>query len=119
MPEQVYTSQEVDFGESAHLFWPSFGGLAVPAHRILEITTLTLNYFPKDTGGILGRLGISGRDAADATSWCLQIVYVEPKKTLHLTFPSPLRLEAGGYVGIAFTSEGPGTIFVEANGALV
>ena len=122
MPEQVYSSQEVDFGSSAKLFWvQGFDGdnSVVPAHRILEITTLTLNFFPKDTGGTLGRAGISGRDAAGTTMWCVQVVYVEPKKTVHLTFPKPLRLEAGGHVEIGFTSEGPGTISVDANGVLV
>jgi len=125
MPEQVYSSQEVDFGSYAPMYWVRDfdGGSVVPAHRTLEITTLTLNYFPKDTGGTLGRVDISGRDAADVGTgtamWRLQIVYVEPKKTVHLTFPKPLRLEAGGHVEIGFTSEGPGTMSVEANGALV
>ena len=126
MPEQVYSSQEVDFGSYAKLFWvQGFDGdnSVVPAHRTLEITTLTLNYFPNDTGGTLGRADISGRDAADlgtgTAMWRVQIVYVEPKKTVHLTFPKPLRLEAGGHVEIGFTSEGPGTITVDANGALV
>lgn len=51
--------------------------------------------------------------------WRLQIVYVEPKKTVHLTFPKALRLEAGGHVEIGFVEEGPGMIVVEANGVLV
>ena len=46
-------------------------------------------------------------------------MYVEPKKTVRLTFPAALRLESGGYVEIGFTSEGPGTILVEANGQLI
>ena len=126
MPEQVYSSQEVDFGSYAKLFWvQGFDGdnSVVPAHRTLEVTTLTLNFFPKDTGGTLGRADISGRDAADlgtgTAMWRVQVVYVEPKKTVHLTFPKPLRLEAGGHVEIGFTSEGPGTISVDANGVLV
>lgn len=48
-----------------------------------------------------------------------QVVYVEPNKTKHLTFPVPLRLDAGGHVEIGFTSDGPGTIIVEMNGRLV
>jgi hypothetical protein len=36
-----------------------------------------------------------------------------------LTFPTPLRLEAGGHVEIGFTSDGPGTISVSMNGRLV
>jgi hypothetical protein len=122
MLKQVYSSQAVDFGNYAKLFWiQGFDGdgSVVPAHRTLEVTTLTLNYFPKDTGGILGRADISGRDAAGTAIWRAQIVYVEPKKTVHLTFPKPLRLEAGGHVEIGFTSEGPGTITVDANGELV
>jgi hypothetical protein len=126
MPEQVYSAQEVDFGSYAKLFWVQGfdgDGSVVPAHRTLEITTLTLNYFPKDTGGTIGRADISGRDAADLETgtaiWRVQVVYVEPKKTVHLTFPKPLRLEAGGHVEIGFTDEGPGTILVDANGALV
>lgn len=126
MPTQVYSSQEVDFGSYAKLFWvQGFDGdnSVVPANRTLEITTLTLNFFPKDTAGTLGRADISGRDTADlgtgTAMWRVQIVYVEPKKTVHLTFPNPLRLEAGGHVEIGFTSEGPGTITVDANGVLV
>ncbi len=126
MPEQVYSSQEVDFGSYAKLFWVQGfdgDGSVVPAHRTLEITTLTLNYFPSDTGGTLGRADIAGRDAPDLSTgtaiWRVQSVYVEPKKTVHLTFPQPLRLEAGGHVEIGFTSEGPGTITVDANGTLV
>jgi len=34
-------------------------------------------------------------------AWMLQIVYVEPKKTLHLTFPQGLKLEAGGIVQLS------------------
>jgi hypothetical protein len=118
MPEQVYSAQEAEFGSPAKkLSWYQ-GFDVVPEHRTLEITTFTLNFFPKDTG-TLGRAGIGARDAAGNTMWALQSIYVEPKKTTHLTFPRPLRLEAGGYVEIEFVLEGPGTILVEANGALV
>ena len=127
MPEQqVYSSQEVDFGGYVKMFWvQGFGGdgSVVPANHTLEITTLTVNFFPKQTGGTLGRTDISGRDTPDlgtgTTMWRLQVVYVEPKKTVHLTFPKALRLEAGGHVEIGFAEEGPGTISVEANGVLV
>jgi hypothetical protein len=51
--------------------------------------------------------------------WSLQAVYVEPKRTVHLTFPKALRLEAGGHVEVGFLDEGPGSILVEANGVLV
>ena len=127
MPEQqVYSPQEVDFGNYVKMSWvQGFGGdgSVVPANHTLEITTLTINYFPKQTGGTLGRVDIAGRDAGGLETgtamWRLQVVYVEPKKTVHLTFPKALRLEAGGHVEIGFVEEGPGTIFVEANGVLV
>jgi hypothetical protein len=127
MPQQqVYSAQEVDFGNYIKMFSAqgfAGDGSVVPANHTLEITTLTINYFPKQTGGTLGRVDIAGRDAAGigtgAAMWRLQAVYAEPKKTVHLTFPKALRLEAGGHVEIGFVEEGPGTILVEANGVLV
>lgn len=123
--QQVYSPQEVTFGHYVKMFWvQGFGadGSTVPPHKRLEITTLTLNFFPS-AGGTIGRLDIAGRNAPDLSTgtamWRLQAVYVEPKKTVHLTFPNALRLEAGGHVELGFTSEGPGTILVEANGLLV
>ena len=118
---QVYSSQDVTFGHSVKMFWDhGFGanGLTVPPNKTLEITTLTVNFFPSAVGTV-GRADICGRNAANTSMWRLQVVYVEPKKTVHLTFPAALRLEPGGYIEIGFTSEGPGTIFVEANGQLV
>ena|ERR1700730_5578534 len=124
--KQVYSSSEVDFGKYVKMFWVqgfAGDGSVVPANHILEITMLTVNYFPGQTGGTLGRLDIAGRDAPDLETgnavWRRQVVYVEPKKTLHLTFPNALRLEAGGHVEIGFVDEGPGAILVEANGVLV
>jgi|GEM_PF-2854070 len=124
--QQVYSAQEVDFGNYEKLFWvQGFGadGSTVPDHYTLEIATLTINYFPKDTGGTLGRLDISRRDTPDlgtgTAMWRIQAIYVEPHKTLHLPFPKTLRLEAGGHVEIGFVDDGPGTILVEANGVLV
>lgn len=127
MPEkQVYSPTAVDFGKYVTMGWvQGFGGngSVVPKKYTLEITTLTINYDPKETGGVLGRVDIAGRDAATLGSgnaiWRLQVVYVKPKKTVHLTFPKALRLEAGGHVEIGFVGEGPGTILVEANGVLV
>jgi hypothetical protein len=124
--QQVYSPQEVDFGQYVKMFWvqgfPGDGSVVPPNHT-LEITTLTINYFPKDTGGTLGRADIAGRDAADLGTgtaiWRLQVVYVEPRKTVHMPFPKALKLEAGGHVEIGFVEEGPGTILVEANGVLV
>jgi hypothetical protein len=125
--QQVYSTQEVDFGAGYEkMFWVqgfAGDGSVVPADRTLEITTLTLNFFPNGTGGTVGRVDIAGRDAPDLSTgtsvWRLQAVYVEPKRTLHLTFPKALRLEAGGHVEIGFLDEGPGTMSVEANGLLV
>jgi hypothetical protein len=123
---QVYSRTQVDFGKYEKMFWvqgfPGDGSV-VPANHTLEITTLTFNYFPEQTGGVLGRADISGRDTPDlqtgTATWRIEVVYVEPKKTLHLTFPKALRLEAGGHVEVGFVDEGPGSIGVEANGVLV
>jgi hypothetical protein len=122
---QVYSSQEVGFGQYVKMFWvQGFGGdgSVVPPNHTLEVTALTLNFFPSG-GGTLGRLDISGRNAPDLSTgtamWRLQSIYLEPKKTVHLTFPIALRLESEGHLEIGFTSEGPGTILVEANGVLV
>jgi len=126
--QQVYSSAEAVFGQPyVKLYWvpgsafPGDGG-TVPPGQTLEITTITLNYFPKNKGK-LGRADIAGRDAPDVGTgtsvWRLQIVYVEPKKTVHLTFPKALRLEAGGHVELGFVVEGPGTITVDVNGVLV
>ena len=123
--EQVYSSQEVDFGNYVKMFWVqgfSGDGSVVPPHKVLEVTTITLNYFPSGEGSI-GRLDISGRNAPDLSTgtamWRLQAIYIDPRKTVHLTFPIALRLESGGHVEIGFTAEGPGTILAEANGVLV
>jgi hypothetical protein len=67
----------------------------------------------------LGRADIAGRDSSGTSVWRLQIVYVEPKQTVHLTFPKALGLEGGGHVEIGFVVEGPGKITVDANGVLV
>lgn len=123
---QVYSPQSVDFGDHAKMFWVqgfAGDGSVVPDEYTLEISTLTLNFFPGDTGGTLGRADIAGRDAADLNAgtavWRIEVVYIEPRKTLHLTFPRSLRLESGGHVEIGFLDEGPGSILVEANGLLI
>jgi hypothetical protein len=69
-------------------------------------------------GGV-GCPDIAGRDSSNSAVWRLQIVYVDPKKTVHLPFPKALRLEEGGYVEIGFVNDGPGTIFMSANGTLL
>jgi hypothetical protein len=120
MPQQVYTEGEVTFGSAGQrLFWNWDGDKSrVPPDRVLEIATVTLNYFPEG-GGSLGRADVAGRDSNGSAVWRLQIVYVESKKTRHLTFPKGLQLHAGGHVEIGFTSDGPGIIFVSINGYLV
>lgn len=119
MAEQVYSEQEVDFGNYIHFFWPwAAPNDIVPPHGILEIETLTLDYFPTGAG-VVGRADIAGRDAGNTAVWRLQSVYADPKKTVHLTFPRGLRLKAGGHVELGFTSDGPGKLFVSANGVLI
>ena len=116
--QQVYSEQSVPFGTYQTFFW-NWGGnnAVVPKGETLEITSATFNYFPAG-GGTVGRADLTGRDANGSAVWRTQVVYVEPKKTVHLTFPASLRLDAGGHVEVGFTSEGPGSIFVSLNGQL-
>jgi hypothetical protein len=118
--QQVFAENSVDFGQAAEkMHWNWSGDITtVPTHRALEIGAITFNYFPSG-GGTLGRCDVRGRDATGKAVWSVQIVYVQPNRTRHLTFPLPLRLDAGGHVEIGFTSDGPGTIFVSMNGRLV
>jgi hypothetical protein len=114
--QQIYSEVEAFFGKPyTKLSWGQF--VDVPPKKRLEITTLTLNYFP-DSGGTVGRADVCGRDVNNNAVWRLQIVYVEPHKTVHLAFPKALTLEAGGYAEIGFVVDGPGTIFISANGTL-
>jgi hypothetical protein len=114
--QQVFSEHEAFFGKPYTKL--SFGQFVdVPSKKLLEITTLTLNYFP-DGGGTVGRADVCGRDVNGSAVWRLQIVYVEPKKTVHLPFPKALKLQEGGYVEIGFVIDGPGTIFISANGTL-
>jgi len=64
MPQQAYTEGEVTFGNAGQLlFWNWDGDNSkVPANRVLEIATRTLNYFPEG-GGDLGRADVAGRDS--------------------------------------------------------
>jgi len=117
--QQVYSEAEVDFGNYGKLFWNWSGDNSiVPEQRVLEITTLTFSYFPSG-GGIVGRADVIGRNSSGTAMWRVQIVYVEPKKTVHLAFPKGLKLEAGGYVELGFVDDGPGKIFMSANGMLL
>jgi hypothetical protein len=118
--QQVFSEEEVNFGQAAEtMFWNWSGNNStVPPFQALEIGTIIYNYFPAG-GGTVGRCDASGRDVNGTAVWRTQIVYVETHRTMHLTFPLPLRLEAGGHVEIGFTSDGPGKIFVSMNGRLV
>jgi hypothetical protein len=118
--QQVFSETNVAFGQPAQtLFWNWSGNNStVPPFHALEIGSITYNYFPSG-GGTLGRCDASGRDAGGTAVWRQQIVYVQPNRTEQLTFPLPLRVEAGGHVEVGFTSDGPGTIFVSMNGRLV
>jgi hypothetical protein len=120
MKQQVFSAGEVRFGNADEpLLWSWSGdNRHVPAGYVLDIGTITLSYFP-EAGGTLGRADVVGRDSADSAVWRMQTIFVEPKKTCHLTFPLGLRLEAGGHVQIGFTSEGPGTITVDIQGMLL
>jgi hypothetical protein len=117
--QQVYSEQEVAFGisQQALVFNWAGSGSVVPPASTLVVSTATFNYFPTGSG-VVGRADLSGRDSGGAAVWRLQVVYVEPKQTVHLTFPNGLQLKAGGHVEIGFTSDGPGTIFVSVNGTL-
>ncbi len=116
--QQVFSEHEQAFGGYSSLGWGWPGSPAVPPKKILEITTLTLDYFPTG-GGVVGRADIAGRDSTNTAVWRLQVVYVEPNKTVHLPFPNALKLEEGGHVELGFVNDGPGTIFISANGTLV
>ena len=121
--QQVFSEGEVDFGQYGVLFWNWSGqNSVVPANHTLEITSLTLNFFPTGSATV-GRADIAGRDAPNKGTgnavWRLQVVYVEPQKTVHLTFPMALKLKAGGHVEVGFVVDGPGKIFLSANGVLV
>jgi hypothetical protein len=117
--QQVFSSTSVEFGqEGQKLDWTWTGdNQRVPPQKTLEIGAITYNYFPSG-GGTLGRCDASGI-LNGTTVWRVAIVYVEPNKTKHLTFPLPLRLDAGGHVEVGFIADGPGMIFVEMNGRLV
>ncbi len=117
--QQVFSEAEVDYGKYQTAFWNWSGDNAnVPTNRVLEVDTITLNYFPAG-GGSIGRADLVGRDHSGNAVWRLQVVYVKPQTTTHLTFPKGLRLQAGGYVEVGFVNDGPGTIFASFNGRLI
>ena len=117
--EQVNSQCFVDFGGYSTCHWvQSSGGFtSVPKNMTLEVTSATFAYFPVGSG-TLGRADLAGRDSGGTAVWRTQIVYIEPQKTVHLTFPGGLRLEAGGIVEMGFISGGPGTILLSMQGQL-
>jgi hypothetical protein len=118
--QPITSSAEVDLGQLVKVIWPGFAGngSVVPPGHSLQITALTFAFFPKD-GGVIGRANISGRNAAGASVWSLQTVFVPPLTTIHLPFPAGLILPAGGHVEIGSFDHGPGTLTLDANGLLV
>jgi hypothetical protein len=119
---QVFSLVNQAAGSSGIFHW-NWTGRAnnsnVPAKTVLDITTLTFNYFPPSGAANVARAVV---DAFSATGpkgtkvWEVD-VYVEKEKTLHLPFPIALRIEAGGYVEVT-----PGSavgVAVNANGRLV
>jgi hypothetical protein len=118
MTQQTYSEQEVDFGQRQTLHWNWSGdNSTVPTGQVLEVATITLNYFPTSPG-VIGRVDVTGQASSSSVAWKIPVVYVEPRKTKHLTFPKGLLLETGGHVEVGFTNDGPGTIFVSLNGTL-
>jgi hypothetical protein len=117
--QQVVAITGVDFGLSRTMTWvgTAMSFDTVPSNKRLEITTLTLAYYPK--AGTVGSAEMYGQDSSlGPTVWKVQ-AYVEPKKTVHLPFPTPLRIEQGGSARINFVEDGPGMILLHANGRLV
>jgi hypothetical protein len=116
--KQVYSDYSLTSPGGAKLSWNWSGNnQVVPPNKILDITALTLSYFPQGSGTV-GRAGVNGRDANDSPVWRLQVLFVEKDKTLHLPFPLALRLEAGGYVELGFTTD-KDILFISANGRLL
>jgi hypothetical protein len=59
---------------------------------------------------------VEGVNFNNTKAWQVD-VYVEKEKTLHLTFPIALRIEAGGYLEVTAGSDVG--VWVNANGRLV
>ena len=120
MPEtQVSSVLSVSVGASRILHW-NWTGRAnnsdVPLKTVLDISTLTFNYFPLSGAANVARAVIDGRDSKGTLVWNVD-VYVEKEKTLHLPFPLALRLEPGGHVEVTAGSDVG--VVVRANGRLV
>ena len=119
MPERQVTSFPILISSGLHgtlgWNWPGINHVNVPPNTRLIVSTLTLNFFPH-VDGVVGAADIRGVDPAYFIGWQVG-AYVEPKKTLHLTFPHGLRLRQGSHVEI-MSYDGPGSIYLNANGIL-
>lgn|SRR5512139_1801098 len=116
--EQVHSQASVTYASYTRLYWSFGGDGTVPHGKHLVITNATFAYFPTGDGTV-GRVDFAGREA-DSAVFRLQVIYVEPKKTLYLSFPGGLILNEGGYAEIGAPYPGDeGTIFVSVNGHLV
>ena len=118
---QVWSGLAVLAGQSRILHWNWTGGpnnSDVPLKTVLDISTLTFIYIIPPSGAAnVARVVVDGRDQKGTSVWRVD-VYVEKEKTLHLPFPLALRLEAGGYVEVGFTTD-KDIVFISANGRLV
>ncbi|MBM4147007.1 MAG: hypothetical protein FJ240_12190 [Nitrospira sp.] len=86
----------------------------VPKKRTLTIYSATFNFYP--TGDVTsGCVLFDARDADGGHSIFQTQIYLEPKKTVHLTFPGGLIVKAGGIVSLTLI-EGQGTICADAQG---
>ena len=110
MLQQAWAEYGAQYGAGPGKPWwtvPVIGQFQeVPAGQVLKVYTATLSYLPESPDGKIGRADVCGRDAAGAAVWRLQIVYVEPQRTLHLTFPQGLLVESGGWVEVFASPDG-------------
>jgi hypothetical protein len=117
--QQVSSVLSVVAGASRILHW-NWTGRAnnsnVPLKTVLDISTLTFNYYPSSGAANVARVVVEGGDSKGTLVWVVD-VYVEKEKTHHLPFPLALRLEPGGQVEVTAGSD-VGVVVI-ANGRLV
>lgn len=116
--KQVWSGLSVVAGQSRILYWTwgTANNSIVPLKTVLDISTLTFNYFPSSGAANVARVVVDGRDSKGTLVWNVD-VYVEKEKSLHLPFPLALRLEPGGHVEVTAGSDVG--VVVGANGRLV
>jgi hypothetical protein len=116
--QQVWSGLAVTVGASRILHW-NWTGRAnnsnVPLKTVLDISTLTFNYFPSSGAANVARVWSMGETQRAHSSGTLMSTSRE--KTLHLPFPLALRLEPGGHVEVTAGSDVG--VVVSANGRLV